>query len=262
MKRVVFAVTVFAFLLSAFGCASVSAPEDFVVSDGVLIRYTGRAGNAVVPDGVSAIGEEAFTGRRLRSVAIPDSVRTIRTGAFTDCPKLTSVSLPDNGIILESMCFRFCPRLTDMPIPDSADLRDTLFVPTERNPVITPSPKLIRPGGQINEADAVSLCNMMFTDAHTLRLTFVQPMGDTGPDPSVINGGAFDGTPGFTVVLYMEDGAEISPDVEAVQADYDRSEYRYVFMFTADKKPKSIEVIGENGPILLDGVTWREYESW
>ena len=60
MKRIVSAVTIFMFLLSAFGCASVSAPEDFVVSDGVLIKYTGRAGEAVIPDGVSEIGEEAF----------------------------------------------------------------------------------------------------------------------------------------------------------------------------------------------------------
>ena len=48
---------------------------DFIVDDGVLVRYTGSAEDVVVPDGVTAIGYKAFFGfsgrDRARKVCCP-----------------------------------------------------------------------------------------------------------------------------------------------------------------------------------------------
>jgi hypothetical protein len=40
--------------------ANDSNPEDFEIVDGTLVKYKGAGGDVVIPDGVTAIGSEAF----------------------------------------------------------------------------------------------------------------------------------------------------------------------------------------------------------
>ena len=51
--------------------------------------------NLVIPDGVSSIGDFAFSGcSELTSITIPDSVTSIREGAFSGCSSLESITIP------------------------------------------------------------------------------------------------------------------------------------------------------------------------
>jgi len=55
----------------------------------------------------------------LTSVTIPDSVTSIREGAFSRCRGLTSVTIPDSVTSIGEKAFYDCRSLTNVTIPDS-----------------------------------------------------------------------------------------------------------------------------------------------
>ena len=84
--------------------------------------------NSVIPNSVTAIGNEAFrscTG--LTSITIPNSVTTIGNEAFLGCTGLTSITIPNSVTTLGSFAFVGCSGLTsvtvagDNPFYDSRD---------------------------------------------------------------------------------------------------------------------------------------------
>ena len=253
----------FLMILTAAGCSSESKPEDFVIEDGVVTEYIGRAKDVVIPDGVTAIAARVFEDSAIRSVVIPDSVLEIGHRAFCNCTKLTRVVLPDNGIILDSQSFDFCTKLADMVIPDSADVRSHAITNFNTFHVIKPAPELFNPGGQINYLNGITLCNMRFTEEGELRLAFVQPSGDLVPITFNADGTAStDYRIGFSVLLRMNDGSEVSAERTQLQWDMERKEYFYLFYFALSEKPKEIVVQGGKDPIILNGETWAEYKWW
>ena len=98
LSHIVLALSLALLVLSAAGCSSVSKPDDFVITDGVLTEYTGKAKDIVVPDTVTTIGKGVFKESKIKTVVIPDSVKVVGYEAFFHCDKLTKVTLPDNGI--------------------------------------------------------------------------------------------------------------------------------------------------------------------
>ncbi len=93
---------------------------DFIIEDGVLVRYAGQGGEVVIPDGVTAIDAEVFTAcNALTGVTIPDSVCSIGAYAFADCENLVSVRLPASLEEIEEGVFSGCNNLRDITIPDS-----------------------------------------------------------------------------------------------------------------------------------------------
>ena len=72
-----------------------------------------------IPEGVTEIGNSAFTGcTNLTRVTIPDSVTSIGYDAFKDCTGLTSVTIPSNVTSIGNYAFAVCTSLTNVIISE------------------------------------------------------------------------------------------------------------------------------------------------
>ena len=96
-----------------------SNQNDFVIENGVLIKYTGDDTDVVVPEGVTIIGNNSFEFCELTSVVIPDGVTAIGGFAFAHCKNLISVSIPDSVTRILDNAFIWCDSLKSLKIPNS-----------------------------------------------------------------------------------------------------------------------------------------------
>ncbi|GBU29544.1 hypothetical protein R84B8_03116 [Treponema sp. R8-4-B8] len=105
------------------------ANDTYCSQDGVLynkaktalIAYPGGKtySNYIIPDGVTSIGEYAFSGCRLTgSLTIPDGVTSIGDSAFLYCSELTSVTIGNGVTSIGENVFSWCSGLTSVTIPD------------------------------------------------------------------------------------------------------------------------------------------------
>ncbi len=78
--------------------------NDFVIENGVLTKYTGPGGDVTVPEGVTSIGDSAFSWcESLKSITIQEGVTSIGNGAFRDCESLTEINVSDKNTVYASV---------------------------------------------------------------------------------------------------------------------------------------------------------------
>ena len=93
--------------------------RDYGSSDAPWYGSRSRVKSAVIADGVTSIGSDAFQGcTSLTSVTIPDSVTSIDYSAFFGCSSLTSVTIPDGVTSIGEQAFSCCTSLTSVTIPN------------------------------------------------------------------------------------------------------------------------------------------------
>ena len=91
---------------------------EFIIEDGILKKCVGDEEDIRVPEGVTAIAEEAFYDLNVQSVQLPESLRTIECSAFNSCYHLTDVEVPHADEI-RYYAFYICPKLKCITLPDS-----------------------------------------------------------------------------------------------------------------------------------------------
>ena len=82
-------------------------------------RFCSSLTSITIPDGVTSIGNAAFSYTGLKSITIPDSVTSIGKFAFYNCTSLTSITIPDGVTSIGESAFLSCSSLTSITIPDS-----------------------------------------------------------------------------------------------------------------------------------------------
>lgn len=158
--------------------------EQFQIENGVLVKYNGSDNHVAIPEGVTAIGKEAFHKcQSLTSITIPDSVTSIGEYAFYACKNLTSVHIPDGVTSIERCTFGHCYSLSRVILPEHLTfIRESAFRTCENLADIS-IPKGI-----------TEICHETFRDCGNLT-SVVIPEGVT-----TIRIGAFEGCKNLTSV--------------------------------------------------------------
>lgn len=84
------------------------------IERGVLTRYEGSSQDIVIPSGVVSIGNEAFRGKDIVNVTIPESVIEIGEYSFSECRKLKKVNIEGTIDKIGGRAFLYCEELEEI----------------------------------------------------------------------------------------------------------------------------------------------------
>ena len=95
----------------------------FTITDNVVASHTNCAGSAVVPTGVTSIGDRAFDGASsLISISIPDTVTSIGGQAFRGASSLNSITIPKSVTSIGSTAFQTATNLASITFDPESKL--------------------------------------------------------------------------------------------------------------------------------------------
>ncbi len=77
--------------------------------------------NVVLEEGLTILGETAFSGTNIKSIEIPGSVKVVPRGIFSRCKILETVILNEGIEAIDATAFRNSTSLTEIVIPDTVE---------------------------------------------------------------------------------------------------------------------------------------------
>ena len=90
--------------------------------------YSRGIKSVVIPDGVTEIGDRAFSECwELTNITIPDSVTSIGGSAFYSCHSLTNITIPDSVTSIGEGAFEECSVLESLRFGGSEEAFEALF---------------------------------------------------------------------------------------------------------------------------------------
>ncbi len=108
------------------------AYADNLYVDGELVT------NLTIPDGVTEIGQESFSGcAGLTSVTIPDSVTNINKSAFSDCSGLVMVTMGNGVSSIGDYAFDNCSKLRTVYYHGTSLMRSKMSISARNNSYLT-----------------------------------------------------------------------------------------------------------------------------
>lgn len=87
--------------------------SNIVIGDQAF-SYTPALANIVLPEGVTEIGAGAFLNSGIQSIRLPNSLKYIRTKAFSGCSQLKTITIPENVLQIETATFENNYNLSDV----------------------------------------------------------------------------------------------------------------------------------------------------
>ena len=116
-----------------------SNASDFIIENGVLTKYVGPGGDVTIPEGITEIGDSAFSvpetadlksisfpnsllsigirafygQTKLKKIVFPQNLRQISSGAFADCKGIKVLEFPNVMPQIQNMAFMGCKGLAD-----------------------------------------------------------------------------------------------------------------------------------------------------
>ncbi len=117
-------------------------------------EYSANISKVIIEKGVTAIGEQAFSGcGKITEITIPDSVTNIKTGAFFECAGLTSIEIPESVTEIGHSVFYGCVNLKEITLPSGVEtINSGVFRDCESLETITFSKN-------VTKVDFAALCN-------------------------------------------------------------------------------------------------------
>ena len=102
--------------------AAEKAERDFTIQGSILVKYNGNGGEVTVPDGIVALGEEAFQDSRVTKVILPEGLTSIGHHCFFGCYELEEITLPASLSGVENMTqpFSSTPKLKEFRVAEGS----------------------------------------------------------------------------------------------------------------------------------------------
>lgn len=93
----------------------------FIIEGTTITGYQGPGGNIVIPEGITAIADNAFYGNSsITGVTFPGSLTTIGSSAFNGCSNIESIAIPGSVSAIGVSAFANCTGLGALSLSPSA----------------------------------------------------------------------------------------------------------------------------------------------